>query len=80
MSYSAPEMLFPENFFRKLLILRNTFIDCHSHLSKHQGDQPSSARSSHKVEDMMRMQLVDIYVAICEELMDLDHQCLENEQ
>lgn len=76
MSYSAPDMLSPKYHFGKLFILRNTFVDCHSHLPEHQSDQASGARSSHKSEDMMRMQLADSYVLGCESLLDLDHQRL----
>lgn len=80
MGYSAPKMLFPENDFGKLFILLNTFVDCHSHLAKHQSDQPSGAGSSHELENMMRMQLVESYATVCKSLFDLDHQRLENEQ
>jgi len=80
MGYSTPQMLFPENHPGKLFILRNTFVDCHSHLPKHQSDQPSGARSSHKLEDVMRMQLAGSCAEACESLVDLDHQRLENKQ
>ena len=76
MGYSAPDMLPSKNHSGKLFILRNTFVDCHFHLPKHQSDQASGARSSHKPEDMMRMQLVDSYVLGCGSLLDLDHQRL----
>ena len=80
MGYSAPEMLSPKYHFGKLFILRNTFVDCHPHLPKHQSDQAPGARSSHKLEDMMRMQLAESYALGCKNLINLDHQRSENEQ
>ena len=80
MGHSAPQMLSPENYLGKRFILRNTFIDSHSHLPKHQSDQSPCARSSHKLEDMVRMQLVERHVLGREFLLDFDHQRFENEQ
>ena len=66
MGYSAPKILFPKDCFGKLVILRDTFVDCHTHFSEHQGDQTSSARSGHKSEDIMRMQLTRACAKACE--------------
>lgn len=78
MGYHAPQMLFTENLFRKLFILVNAFLGRHSHLPKHQSDQPSGARSSYELEDMMRMHLAESCVAACEGLVYLNHQGLED--
>ena len=80
MGHSASEMLSPKDYFGKLFILRNTSVDSHAHLPKHQSNQSPCARSSHKLEDMIRMQLVERHALGREFLLDFDHQRFENEQ
>lgn len=73
MGHSGPEMLSTEDHFGELFILRNTFINCHSHLPKHQSDQSSSARSGHKLEDVVWMQLAESCAEAGKALVDLIH-------
>ena len=80
MGYPAPKMFFPKDVFGKLIILGNAFLDCHSHLSKHQGDQAPSTRSGYKSEDIMRMQVTGVGAKAPVFVVDLDHQRLENQQ
>ena len=80
MGQSPPEMLLPENLFGQVFILRYTFVNCHSHLSQHQSDQPSGARSSNKLEDMIWVHLAESYALNRETSLYLDHQGLENKQ
>lgn len=73
MGDSAPETLFTEDHFGKLFILRNTFINCHSHLPKHQSDQSSGARSGHKLEDVVWMQLAESCAEAGKAVVDMEH-------
>lgn len=81
---SAPEnapsrMPFSENHSGKLVKPPNPFVDCHSHLPKYQSGQ-AFTRSSHKLDNSMRMQLIESRTDTCESLIDWDHQRWENKQ